>query len=184
VRPQWQPAKECLNGFHHGVSTVTKGDGASKVAEIGRSMSAALNQGDAVVCIGTGTQRRLFEQQMKIRGVDVVGALVSEKLICLNAFDTLTKTMVDGSPDVIRFAEVVGAMVDRAATRYPRVLLFGDFSGLQGSNATGAVELDALWQALVDSRPMFVRCPERVAVRQQHNRGRLRDRLLSARSVG
>jgi MEDS: MEthanogen/methylotroph, DcmR Sensory domain len=145
-------------------------DCASMVAEIGRIMSATLNQGDAVVCIASGVQRRLFERQMKTRGVDVVRALMRGQLICLNALDTLTKIMVDGLPDLIRFAEVVGATVDRAAVRYPRVLMFGDFSGLQHSNAARVVELDALWQALVASRPEFVRCPQRAAVRQEDNR--------------
>ncbi len=139
---------------------------ASMVAEMGRIMSATLNQGGAVVCIATGVQRRLFERQMKIRGVDVVGALMRGQLVCLNALDTLTKVMVDGLLDVIRFAEVVGAAVDRAAVRYPRVLMFGDFSGLPHSDAASVVELDALWQALVASRAGFVRCPQRTAVRQ------------------
>jgi hypothetical protein len=146
-------------------------DCTSMVAEIGRIMSATLNQGGAVVCIATRAQRRLFERQMKIRGVDVVSALMRGQLVCLNALDTLTKIMVDGLLDVIRFAEVVGARVDRAAVRYPRVLMFGDFSGLRRADAANVVELDALWQALVASRPEFVRCPQRTAVRQGHNHG-------------
>ncbi len=108
---------------------------------------------------------------MSIRGVDVVGALMRGQLVCLNALDTLTKIVVDGLLDVIRFAEVVGATVDRVAVRYPRVLMFGDFSGLQHANAASVAELDALWQALVASRPGFVRCPHRAAVRQEHKRG-------------
>lgn len=140
--------------------TTAHSDRASIVEEIGRSMAAALNHGNAVVCIATGSQRRLFEQQLKIRGIDVVGALMREQLVCLNAFDTLTKIMVDDVPDVIRFAEVIGATVDRAAVRYPGVLLFGELASLLRSNASGAMKLDALWESFVDSRPTFHRFPE------------------------
>src|SRR4030095_3941635 len=96
--------------------TAPHSDGASMVAENGRRMAAALNHENAVVGIATGSQRRLFEQQLKIRGIDVVGALMREQLVCLNALDALTKIMVDGAPDVIRFAAVIGASIDRRAT--------------------------------------------------------------------
>ena len=59
------------------------------IAEIGRSMASSLNQGNAVVCIASGTHRRQIEQQLKIRGIDVVGALMREQLVCLNALETL-----------------------------------------------------------------------------------------------
>ena len=124
-------------------------DGASMVAEIGRSMTAALNQGNAVVCIATGTHRRLFEQQLKVRGIDVVGALMREQLVCINALDALTKIMVDGEPDVIRFAEVIGAPVDRVATRYPHVLIFGELDLLLHAGVSGARKLDELFACFV-----------------------------------
>lgn len=132
--------------------------GDSMVTEIGRSMTTALKEGNAVVCIATGTRRRRIEQQLKVGGIDVVAVLMREQLVCLNALHALSTIIVDGVPDVIRFAEVIGASVDRAAARYPRVLLFGEFAGLPRSSAAGAVQLDALWESLVSSRPVFFRC--------------------------
>jgi hypothetical protein len=139
--------------------TAASGD-PSMVEEIGRSMSVALNRGNAVVCIATSTHRRLFEQQLKVRGVDVIGALMREQLVCLNALDTLTRIMFDGVPDVVRFAEVIGASVDRTAVRYPRVLLFAELDRLlrSGGNVYGAKALDELWISFLNSRPVFVRC--------------------------
>src|SRR4030095_771056 len=101
-------------------------DAPAGVAESSHSMAIALRQGNAVVSIATGTLRRLYEQQLQVRGIDVVAALVGDQLVCLNALDTLTKVMVDGEPDVIRFAEVIGAPLHRAASRFPRVMIFGD----------------------------------------------------------
>ena len=151
--------------------TALLSDGASMVEEIGRSMTAALNQGNAVVCIATGTHRRLFEQQLKVRGIDVVGALVREQLVCINALDTLMRIMVNGEPDVIRFAEVVGAPLDRAANRYPRVQIFSELDLLPHSGVSGALELDRLLACLVESRSVFFRCPGlEDAVRQEPGR--------------
>lgn len=148
-----------------------RGNDPLMIAQIGRCMTASLNQGDAVVCIATGTHRRLFEQQLTIRGIDVIGALMREQLVYLNALDTLTKIMVDGQPDVIRFAEVIGASVDRAATRYPRVLIFGELDLLLCSNASGSLKLVELWASFVESRPAFFRCPDLEDIRQEHSRG-------------
>jgi hypothetical protein len=115
---------------------------------------------------------------MKIRGIDIVGALMREELVCLNALDTLTKIMVDGVPDVIRFAELIGAAVDRTVVRYPRVLLFGEFASLQRSNHRSALKLDALWESFVNSRPVFIRCLTAEA-RQKHSRELLLDGALA-----
>ncbi len=141
-------------------------DAASLVAEVGRSMIASLKQGNAVVCIATGTHRRLLVQHLEVNGVDVVSALMREQLVCLNALDTLTKIMVDGELDVIRFAEVIGAPVDRAATRYPRVLIFGELDLVLRANVAGAaIKLDKLWWSFLESRPAFFRCPDLESVR-------------------
>jgi hypothetical protein len=153
---------------------VTRGvrDDDVRVAEIAGSMAAALNQESAVVCVATGTHRRLIEQQLKARGIDVVGALMREQLVCLNAFDTLTKIMVDGQLDVIRFAEVIGASVDRAATRFQHVLIFGELDLLLRltGHMYGAQQFHHLWVSFIDCRPMFRRCPDLEGRRQQPNR--------------
>jgi hypothetical protein len=158
--------------FREELQPIPRSDDASMIVEIGRSMTASLIQGNAVVCVATGTHRRLLEQQLKVSGVDVVAALMREQLICLNALDTLTKIMVDGEPDVIRFAEVIGAPVDRAAARYPRVLIFGELDLVLRSNVAGAaLKLDELWASFVDCRPAFFLCPGLPVIREVRSRG-------------
>ena len=136
------------------------------LVEVGPSMTESLNHGNGVVCIATAKHRRQFEQHLKSHGIDVVGALMREQLVCLNALDTLTKVMVDGQPDVVRFAEVIGAPVDRVATLYPRVAIFAELASLLRADDPGAVNLDALWESFVGSRPVFFRCPEQSAIRR------------------
>ncbi len=143
--------------------TSRDGDDALMTYQIGATMSTTLLQGDAVVCFVTGSRRRRLEDQLIVRGIDVVGALMREQLVCVNALDTLMKVNVDGVPDVIRFAELIGAVLDRAATRYPHVLTFSELASVscKSGDEPGALALEALWTSFVESRPVFFRCRSR-----------------------
>ncbi len=143
--------------------TPLHGDNALMIYEVGKSMSTALKHADAVLCIASGSQRRRLEEQMRVFGIDVVGALMREQLVCLNALETLLKVIVNDVPDVIRFAEVIGAVLDRAATRYPRVLTFSELASVSFKNGSvsGALKLEMLLTSFLDSRPLFFRYPHR-----------------------
>jgi len=134
-------------------------DGAPRITEIGRVLSVALHQGVAVVCIATGTHRRLLERQLIAHGIDILAVLSREQYVSLNALETLSKIVIEGVPDAVRFAEVVGVLVDRSAARYPRVLIFGELVALMcadGQNAAAA-ELENLWRPFMAARPLFRR---------------------------
>jgi hypothetical protein len=139
--------------------TPLDGDDALMIYEIGKSLCTALKYGDAVVCVASGSRRRRLEVHMTAFGIDVVGALMREQLVCLNALDTLMKVIVNDVPDVVRFAEVIGAVVDRVATRYPRVLTFSQLPEYR--HVSGALELETLLTSFLDSRPVFFRCRNR-----------------------
>lgn len=134
--------------------------GTKRIAETGTAMCAALDQGNAVVSIAIGTHRRLLETQLAGRGIDIVETSGRGQYVSLDALETLSKVMIDGSLDVIRFAEVIGAPIDRAAEQYGCVLIFGDLvppMHAAGKHA-GAVELNNLWRSFITSRPIFRDC--------------------------
>ena len=135
-------------------------DDATLIAEIGGVMCAELDKGNAVVSIAIGTHRRLLERQLTVHGINVVAALNTGRYVSLNALDVLSTIMVDGVPDVVRFAEVVGAPIDRAAAQYRRVMIFGELVPLMRADGkhAGTVELENLWRSFVTSRPVFLHC--------------------------
>ncbi len=135
-------------------------DDATLLGKVGSAMCNELNKGNAVVSIATGTHRRLLETQLAVQGINIVGALNSGQYACLNALDVLSTIVVAGAPDVIRFAEVVGALVDRTAANYGRVLIFGELVPLMRANGqhAGADALQKLWLSFVGSRAMFLHC--------------------------
>jgi hypothetical protein len=132
---------------------------AALIAEIGGAMCTTLVEGNAVVCIATGTHRRLLERQLSLRGIDVVAALHSEQFVSLNALEVLSKVIIGGLPDVNRFAEVVGSLVDRTVARYPRVLIFGELVALMRADGqlASAIELENLWGSFTAARPSVLR---------------------------
>jgi hypothetical protein len=130
------------------------------INEIGRAASVALDEGNAVVCIATRAHRLLLARHLADHGLDIVALRHEEQFVALDAAETLAKIIVDGKPDVIRFAEVVGACIDRAATRYPRVWIFGDMVALMCAHGDhmGAVRLEKLWRSFNKARPVFRYC--------------------------
>jgi hypothetical protein len=130
------------------------------IAEVGRAMCVALDQGSAVLCVATHSHRRLLQDHLQNRGIDVPAAMMADQIVFMDAHGTLAKITRRGMPDVIRFAEVVGAVVDRLAARYPRVWIFGELVALMCANGnhSGAVELERLWTSFADARPVFLHC--------------------------
>jgi hypothetical protein len=130
-------------------------DDAGPIANMGRAMCAALDQGNAVMCIATGTHRQLLERQLTSHGIDVLAALVREQLVALNARETLSRILIEGVPDVTRFTEVIGALVDRTTVRYPRVSIFGELlaqTRTDGKHAI-AIALEDLWHFFAAEHP-------------------------------
>jgi len=134
--------------------------GANPIAEIGAAMCGALNEGNAVVFIAIGPHRRLLETHLQVRGINVVEALRTGRYVSLDALETLSMIMADGHVDVIRFAEVIGAPIDRAAEQHGCVLIFGDLVPPMhaAGEHTGAVELNSLLRSFIASRPIFRDC--------------------------
>jgi hypothetical protein len=118
-------------------------------------MCIALDQGHAVVCIATESHRRLLERRVVDRGIDVFAAQAKGQIACLDAVRTLAKISRGDSIDVVRFAEVVGAVVDGLSSRYSRVWIFGELVALMcmKGHHEGAIELEKLWSSFTAARP-------------------------------
>lgn len=123
-------------------------------------MCVALDQRYAVLCLATEAHRNAFEGQLNARGIDVAAVRAEGRLICLDAVATLARVTVDGKLDVERFAAVVGATVDRLATAFQRVWVFGELVALmyESGNIAGALALEELWASFIESRPVFLHC--------------------------
>jgi len=134
--------------------------GDDSMSMAGRAMTTALGQGRAVVCICVDAKRRLLEEQLAVLGVDLTAASATGRYASLDALDALSSIVVDGAPDVIRFAEVIGALIDRAAEQHGGVSIFAELVPLTRTeyDHTGAIELETLCRSFIASRPILRDC--------------------------
>ncbi|MDT7605062.1 MAG: hypothetical protein QOF61_3059 [Acidobacteriota bacterium] len=111
---------------------------------------AGLEAGDACIIVATEAHREGLDEQLLASGLDVAAARESGQFVVLDAAETLSKFMVDGSPDPVRFTEVIGGLIARVAKGRPRVRAFGEMVALLWAegNQDGAIRLEELWNDL------------------------------------
>jgi anti-sigma regulatory factor (Ser/Thr protein kinase) len=120
------------------------------VATVGDYLLDAIQDGDAAVVIATEAHRRAFEVRLNAAGVDVADAQGRGALVFLDAAETLSRFMVDGSPDPNAFESIIGDCLSDAAEHARRVRAYGEMVALlwDDGQVAAALELEALWNNL------------------------------------
>jgi DcmR-like sensory protein len=75
---------------------------------LGGFIGQALTSGDAALVIATQAHRDGLDKLLAIQGLDLNTARTTGQYLSLDAAETLSKFMVDGNPEPLRFKEVVG----------------------------------------------------------------------------
>ena len=144
--------------------------------ELSRFIGNALGAGKSAVVIATEQHRNGLNQRLQNWGLDTARAVAQGRYLSLDASDTLTKIMHDGSPDPTRFAEVVGgaiATVRAAAHGDPGpVAAFGEMVALLWADGKfdAAIRLEQLWNEFAKNHPISLHCayPMSSFYRQEH----------------
>jgi hypothetical protein len=127
-----------------------------------RFVAAAIGDGDCAIVIATPAHRAELEARLLRRGLDLNAARRRSSLIALDARETLTKFMVGSHPDAAKFDQVVGGLIERSVQGPPlrRVRAFGEMVALLWAegNPQGAIELEALWNALAERQTFSLLC--------------------------
>ena len=137
--------------------------------DLSRFIGTALGGGDAAIVIATKAHRDGLARRLRARGFDTAGAAKRSRYLPLDAAETLSKFMVDGSPDGERFVAIMTEIIDRARTAAeggnPRVVAFGEMVALLWAegNSQGALRLEEMWNELARSRSFSLRCAYPIA---------------------
>lgn len=120
----------------------------------------ALNSGDGAIVVGTKAHREGLDELLLANGLDVTTASSSGLYVSIDAADTLSKFMVDGSPEPQRFNEVIGGLVSNVSNGRSRVKAFGEMVALLWAegNYTGAIRLEELWNDLQKTHSFSLFC--------------------------
>jgi len=123
-------------------------------------IDTSLNAGDACIVLATKSHRESLEERLTTNGLDLVAANTRGEYISMDAAETLSKIMVDGSAEPGRFAEVLGSMIERAAKGRRRVRIFGELVSLlwADGNRAAAIRLEELWNDLGKTHAFSLFC--------------------------
>lgn len=130
------------------------GDDGVLLHELKNHIGSALASGSSAVVIATSGHIENLNRQLKSQGIDLSKAEAENRYTALEAADFLSKFILDGRPDSVRFSEVMGGVIARAAeasqTKDRRVVAFGEMAALLWAegNAQGAIQLEKLWNEL------------------------------------
>lgn len=126
---------------------------------IGRSLAAALSQGEAVVFIAEPGHRQALVVVLGQAGVDVADAQAAGRLLMMDAAEVLAQISVDGSIDPDAFDAVVGTPIRQAAVGRP-VRVYGEMVSLlwTAGDVTGAIDLERRWNELAGALPFSLSC--------------------------
>src|ERR1700730_3190896 len=121
-------------------------------------------KGNSAIVIATKEHRDGLAERLARQYPDLCLAVEQGRYIPLDAADTLSKFMVNGTPDPALFSEVVGATVSRAAAavrgEHSRVAAYGEMVSLLWAKGEyeAVVRLEQLWNDLSKTHSFALRC--------------------------
>jgi signal transduction histidine kinase/ActR/RegA family two-component response regulator len=123
-------------------------------------IGTALTAGDGAVVVATKSHSDGLDELLSANGVDVSGARARGQYVSLDAAETLSKFMVNGSPEPTRFREVIGNVISSVTDGRARVRAFGEMVALLWAegNHTGAIRLEELWNDLQNTHAFSLFC--------------------------
>ena len=122
--------------------------------------AAALTAGQVGLVIATAEHRRTLEEKLAAEGIDVAEAVASERLVLLDAAETLAGFLVDGVPDRGRFNATVGETIARMARGGHQIHAFGEMVAMLWveGNRDGAIRLEEMWNELRNQHRFALFC--------------------------
>ncbi|HMA38417.1 MAG TPA: ATP-binding protein [Chloroflexia bacterium] len=123
-------------------------------------IGAGLRAGEAGIVVATPAHRADLAALLQQQALDVDAARASGQYVVLDAAETLARFMVDGAPEPVRFAMVVGPIIAQAARGRPRVRVFGEMVALlwTAGNREAAIRLEELWNTLQQTQAFVLYC--------------------------
>jgi two-component system sensor histidine kinase VicK len=122
-------------------------------------IGAGLGSGAACIVIATQAHRERLAHRLQANGLDPTRA--QERYLTLDAAETLSQMLKEGSLDPHCFAQALGAPIEKAKKSAQRVHIFGEMVALlwQQGNQAAALHLETLWNELYSTcHPLTLLC--------------------------
>jgi signal transduction histidine kinase len=145
------------------------------VSEIGQFVAAGLAAGRPAIVIATPAHRDALERRLNAQRIGISDARRDGRYVPLDAAKTLARITSDGSPDPVKFGEVIGGIVGQAGALSPagHVVAFGEMVALLWAEGQrdAAIRLEELWNELAKSHSFALLCAYPIAAFGAHADG-------------
>jgi DcmR-like sensory protein len=140
-------------------------DESALVPLLSRYVGTALVAGDAAIVVTTETVRAKIADHLAGHGFDVAVARAQDRYFDLDAAATLRRIVRDGAPDPDRFKQLIEPLLDRAASRGRRVVVFGSMVDVLCGKGQidAAIRLEELWNDAARRRAFSLACGYRMS---------------------
>lgn len=123
----------------------------------------AITSGDAAIVVATPAHRNGLDELLQANGLDVTTVKARGRYLSLDAAETLSKFMVNGSPEPGRFNDYMSSVIASVTDGRSRIRAFGEMVALlwaEGNHAA-AIRVEELWNDLqkVHSFSLFCAYP-------------------------
>ena len=152
-------------------------------------IAAALKAGNAAIVIATESHRERLLLELQAEGMDMRAAIEEGRYIPLDAADALSKFMVDGMPDSVRFLELLGDLIvtarEAAKGEHAGVSVFGECVHVlwaQG-NAEAAIQVEELGNKLTQIHAVDILCGYSVGTVEKRMDNAVFQRICSEHSA-
>jgi MEDS: MEthanogen/methylotroph, DcmR Sensory domain len=135
---------------------------SSLVMQASQFLADALSEGDVALVAAQCERLNAIQHELEAHGFDCRDAAKWGRIEFLDGQEVLAKIMFGGRPDPDAFERVIGEKVrEMLARRAVRKLhIYGELVGIlwRDGNDAGAVELERLWNRLLDELPAGLYC--------------------------
>lgn len=123
-------------------------------------VAGGLQMGEAVVVIATPPHRIQLELRLRSRLLEPLALQLDDRLLLLDAKDTLERFMRDGLPARDPFDELIDRLMERAGSDGRRVRAFGEMVVLlwREGNREAALRLEEFWNAACERHGLALLC--------------------------
>jgi PAS domain S-box-containing protein len=129
---------------------------------VGDFLAIGLEAGEPIVVIARESHRDGFQRRLRAKGIDVEQAIAGDRLILLDAHETLASFMADAMPDWDRFrATIAGVLArSRAACGERSVRAYGEMVDIlwQDGHTLAALRLEEMWNDLAQEHHFSLFC--------------------------
>lgn len=154
----------------------------SVATNLTRYLHEGLSRGEGALVIASRNHVREFRRTLEELGTNVDSAERRDRLVFLDALDTLSTVLVDDEPDRDRFEPVIRAAMARvrAAVPFARLRAYTEMVGIlwERRQFAAAIKVEQFWNRLLSRSSFSLYCGYAVDVFGQDFHGEVLDGVL------